>query len=184
MEAESGLLNLLQQHFAWYPLMQARDAYKLIYQGSMGPEHMIATRQEFARRLEAEFASLPPRREERLLEAVRADHSLFRLNLRPYKSYHQEITLLVSACLETSGLINSPVEDLINAWKIFVQFCEQGRLSFFHLEAVHQFSHWLQCAGYPTVHHSHIYRREYQPAYRLVAAQFLPGLELSGADRV
>jgi hypothetical protein len=41
LDDPESLLKLIQQHLSWYPLMQPRDVYKLLYQGVMGSEHMI-----------------------------------------------------------------------------------------------------------------------------------------------
>jgi hypothetical protein len=181
MEADSGLLNLLRQHLAWYPLMQARDAYKLIYQGSMGPEHMIATRQEFARRLEAEFAFLTPAPQDRLFEPVRQDQSLLRMNLRPYKALGQSMSRLVPLFLETSRLTHGSMVELVQSWVIFTKLCERGEAVPFELHEVQRFSQWLEEQGYPTVHHSQVYRHAYQPAYRLITAELATNLGLTHA---
>jgi hypothetical protein len=175
------LHDLLHQHQAWYPRMQVRDVYKLIYQGAMGPEHIIATQQEFAQRLEAEFNPLPTAPHERLLEAVRVDHSLLRLNLRPYKVHDQSINRLVPLLLKTSGQFHGSIEELVKNWGIFVWLCGKDEGRPFERHEIQRFSHWLEVEGYPPVHHSHVYRREYQPAYRLIADQLTAEIELSYA---
>ncbi len=174
------LLALLRQHLEWYPRMQVRDAYKLIYQGAMGPEHMVATKQEFARRLEAEFDSLQPAAHERLLETVRYDRSLFRLNLRPFKAREKTIDRLVPLLLQTSRQVHGSIRELIETWTIFEQLAEQNQQGLFPFEEVNKFSRRIARQGYPTVHHSQVYRREYQPAYRLVEADLIS--ELGFAD--
>ena len=174
----SSLLKLLQLHLSWYPRMELGDVYKLLYQGAMGPEHMVATQQEFARRLEAEFAILTPSLEQRLLEPVRADQALFRLNLRPFKSRPEHSETLISLLLQTSKLVSGSKAELVETWTVFTQLCKHGEMDAFQAEAVQQFSQWLKHEDYPTVHHSEAYRSNYIPAYRLIAAQFLPQLGL------
>ncbi len=182
MEADrDGLLGLLHQQLKWYPRIQVRDVYKLIYQGAMGPEHMVATQQEFARRLETEFGSLHPARRERLLEAVRADQSLFRLNLRPYKARKHSVDGLVPVLLQTSRQTHGSMEALVGNWDIFVTLCERGEAGSIDYEEVRSLSRWLEHEGYPAVHHSQVYQQVYQPAYRLIAAELTPQLGLSHA---
>ena len=178
----SNLLKLLQQHLEWYPRMELVDLYKLLYQGAMGLEHMVATRQEFARRLEAEFERLTPNLEQRLLEPVRADQSLFRLNLHPFKSRFDRTDVLISLLLQTSKLMTGSKSELVDTWKDFTRLCEGGEMDAFQTEAVQQYGHWLEQEDFPTVHHSEVYRREYLPAYRLISAQYLAELGLTDAS--
>ncbi len=177
-ENMTHLLELIRQHLAWYPRMQVRDVYKLIYQGAMGPEHMVATQQEFARRLEAEFTVIPAAPQERLLEAVRADQSLLRLNLRPYKARQPIAEGLVPFLLETSRQTHGSMEALVKDWAIFIELCAEGQASPFEINEARRFSKWLEMENYPPVHHSQAYRREYQPSYRLSAAQLAENLGL------
>jgi hypothetical protein len=59
--------------------------------------------------------------------------------------------------------------------------CEAGRINQFSTSTVHGFGAWLVEMAFPVVHHSDIYRRSYRPAYRLIAANFIPELGLSDA---
>ena len=37
LDSPENLVELLKQHLSWYPLMEPRDIYKLLYQGVRGP---------------------------------------------------------------------------------------------------------------------------------------------------
>lgn len=162
--------------------MQLRDAYKLIYQASMGPEHSVQTPQEFAHRLALEFAPLLPDPHQHLLEPVRDDQSLYRLNLRAYKAKLHDLSQLVPWLLQTSALAKGTKSELLAVWAAFVLLCERGVIDTFRLPVIYEFTHWLEREDFPAVHHSEIYRREYQPAYRLISAQFIPNLGLNNAS--
>ncbi|OGO65096.1 MAG: hypothetical protein A2030_08485 [Chloroflexi bacterium RBG_19FT_COMBO_50_10] len=176
-----SLLDLFHQHLSWYPAMEPRDLYKLLYQGVMGPEHLIASQEEFTHYLRAEFGRLRPDRHERLFEPVRPDQSLLRLNLRPFKSRQIPVESLIPLLLETAGSFSSELTELRAAWKGFIQSCECGWITNFSVQEIHQFTSWLEKMKFPAVHHSEVYRREYQPAYRLIAAQFIHRLGLDHA---
>lgn len=180
-EAE-GWISLLHQHLHWYPLMELRDIYKLLYQGILGPEHMIANRQEYTRRLRNEFKRIHPDPLQRLLEPIQPDHSLFRLNLRAYKSRRPEVDLLVPLLLATSRKISATEYELLRTWSAFVQWCEKGLIQQFKSADLETFSRWLEQQAYPAVHHSKAYRREYQPAYRLISALYTAelGFDVAG----
>jgi hypothetical protein len=182
MRAESGdLLPLLEMHLNWYPLMELRDVYKLLYQGVMGAEHLMPSREEYTAYLESEFEPLQPDPTARLLESVRPDGALYRLNLRPYKARQQGLNKLISYLLETGHIITGTKAELLAAWEEFTQLCLHGRIKQFDPKTIEGFNQWLEQLEYPVIHHSETYGREYQPAYRLIAAKFIYelGIELS-----
>jgi hypothetical protein len=166
-------LPLLQQHLSWYPRMELRDVYKLLYQGVMGAEHLMPSREEYTRYLRAEFEPLQPDPSGRLLEPIRPDGALHRLNLRPYKARQPELDALVPHLIETAQVITGTKPELLAAWDEFTQLCFTGLIQRFDRRSIEQFSWWLEQVDYPAIHHSEIYSREYQPAYRLIAARFI-----------
>jgi len=176
-----SLLKLLELHFAWYPLVELRDVYKLLYQGAMGSEHLLTSSEEFTRYLRDEFERLQPDPSQRFLEPVRPDGTLVRLNLHAYKSRQVSVDLLISSLLETAHLITGTQSELRVAWLEFVQCCHHGQVSKFDTSSVDQFSQRLEELEYPAMHHSEIYHREYQPAYRLISTWFIPMLGMTDA---
>ncbi|MFH1908734.1 MAG: hypothetical protein ABIL11_15365 [Chloroflexota bacterium] len=163
-----SLFRLIDRHFRWYPFMEPRDVYKLLYQGAMGPEHLIASEAAFRERLLAEFAPLEARQGERLYEPVRPDGSLVRINLRPFKFQQGDLDWLVAACLAAGQQRWGRLEELRQAWETFLGLCQEGRWPEFDLADVSSFSAWLEVQGYPAVHHSTAYRSRYEPSYRLI----------------
>ncbi|HSB67689.1 MAG TPA: hypothetical protein VLD65_14030, partial [Anaerolineales bacterium] len=124
-----------------------------------------------------EYESLLPDIKLQLLEPIRADQTLFRLNLRAYKALHQPVKPLISLFLDTSKLSSGSNADLKDTWAAFIDLCMGGKLEGFEISAVQQFSRWLEQEDYPAVHHSEVYHREYRPSYRLIADQFIQSLE-------
>ena len=182
LDDPESLLNLIQQHLSWYPLMQPRDVYKLLYQGVMGSEHMIHSQQEFTSYLHVEFEQLQPDPTQHLLEPIRPDGSLLRLNLRRYKSRQFDLDLLAQFLMKTAQLITGTQAELRATWDIFVHLCHDSQLSVFDINAVDQFSRKLNQLDYPAMHHSETYAREYQPSYRLLSANFIHPLGLIDAS--
>jgi hypothetical protein len=181
LDSPENLVELLKQHLSWYPLMESRDIYKLLYQGVMGSEHLISSPEAFSQYLVEEFEPLPLDLSERLLEPVRPDRTLFRVNLRAYKCHQQQVDLLIPALLETAQAFSGDLGEMRAAWTDFVQSCEQGGVTNFDLRQVHQFTARLEELGFPAAHHSEAYNREYQPAYRLISDQFICRIGLDDA---
>lgn len=177
-----GWLNILRQHFTWYPEMQLQDVYKLLYQGVMGSEHLAPSRQKFISRLQKEFDSLPPDIHLTLLEPIRADRKLFRLNLRAYKTHQPSIDPIISFFLDTVGLTSGTKVELVNIWHVVAQWYDQSHREIFSVSSLRQFNHWLEQENYPAVHHSEVYRENYQPSYRLISDQFIPLLGVADAS--
>jgi hypothetical protein len=177
-----GLLMLLEQHLSWYPFMELRDIYKLLYQGVMGSEHLINSREEFAQYLASEYASLQPDPSERLLEPIRVDGALFRLNLRPYKAHPLETNQLISSLVKTSQLIKGTRNELLMVWEEFMQLCQHSQINNFDPAALQHFNMRLKELDYPAMHHSEAYEQAYQPAYRLISASFIHRLGLTDAS--
>jgi hypothetical protein len=177
-----SLLKLIQQHLSWYPLMEPRDIYKLLYQGVMGSEHLLTSSVEYIWHLRSEFERLQPDRNQRLLEPVRPDGTLFRLNLHAFKSRQMKIDLLFSSLIETARVNTGSKNEVEAVWAGFTRWCLHGQVGRFEIKRIYQFSLWLFRMEFPAVHHSEIYRREYQPAYRLISNKYIHMLGLADAS--
>jgi len=177
-----SLFMLLQKHLSWYPLMELRDIYKLLYQGVMGSEHLLTSSVEYIWHLRSEFDRLQPDRNQRLLEPVRPDQTLFRLNLRAFKTRQMKIDLLFPSLIETARVINGSGNEVEAVWAAFTHWYLHEHAGKFEIKEIYQFSLWLFNMKFPAVHHSKIYRREYQPAYRLISAKFIRELGFANAS--
>jgi len=160
----------------WYPSMEPRDVYKLLYQGALGPEHNVVDENAFRERLLAEYAPLEACPEERLSESVRPDGSLLRINLRAFKFRDGDLESLIAACLSAARREWGGSGDLRLAWGSFCGLCQEGRWPGFAPASLSDCSVWLKARGYPAVHHSPIYRSCYHPSYRLIAMAALRAL--------
>jgi len=176
-----GLLPLLEQHLSWYPLMELRDFYKLIYQGVMGSEHLLTSAENYIQYLQDEFRLIQPEASLRLIEPVRRDEALLRINFAPYKARDLELDRLTPALLETAQLVRGTKTELRTAWAAFVELCMHGHICNFDANVILRFSKRLEEADYPAAHHSEVYRQAYKPAYRLIAAKYVSALGMNDA---
>ncbi len=149
------------------PAQEPRDVYKLLYQGLLGPEHLIASPRDFEARLVSEVQSIAATEDELLWESIRPDGTLGRLNLRPFKARGGDIRVLNAACLKTAEQTWGTKDTLRVVWSDFAANCRSGRWPLSRLEVQH-LSKWLDEHDFPAVHHTVVYRQKYAPAYRLV----------------
>jgi hypothetical protein len=167
------VMFLVQEHLALRPQVEPRDVYKLLYQGVMGPEHIISSPQAFTDRLRDEWENLPIHMvDDPLWEPVRPNRGLLRLNLRPFKAVGGSLDKLVTVCLEIAQHPWGTLGELQTVWSNLMETCRTLPLPGLFLTDLETFTAWLNEQGFPPVHHSETYRNAYRPAYRLVAACF------------
>lgn len=170
------LLPWLEQQLSCRPMLKPRDAYKLLYQGLLGSEHLIASPAAFTRWLVEELHAVAAGESDPLWESIRPDGSLGRLNLRPYKAHSGDPDVLVAACLETAVRKWGTLDELKAAWDLVVEANHSTLWAGWTTAELIEVTHLVQAMDYPALHHSQAYQQTYQPAYRLVAADLLPGL--------
>ena len=112
---------------ARYPLLAWQDAYKLLFQGILGPEHLIAAPEAFKARLRAEYADATPAAEESLYEPARSDGRLLRVHLRPFKAHGGDSDRLLAACLAAARMPWGAPSELAAVWADVAQACRAGR---------------------------------------------------------
>lgn len=168
MTTAQSYLDLLDAHVARYPLMVWQDAYKLLFQGILGPKHLVTAPEAFETRLLAEYTAVPPATDELLYEPVRPDGRLLRVHLRPFKAHGGDPDRLLAACFAAARMPWGAPSELAAVWTDVAQARRAGRWP--QLGVVTAFSAWLAASGYPAVHHSAQYREVYRPAYRLICA--------------
>lgn len=157
-----------------FPLWQVEDVYKLIFQAAQGSEHAMINREHARTWLEQELAFLTPVPfSEPLIEPINTDGSIVRLNLRPFARLKLPADELLEIYVRTAAeyygstarLEYYAAQTLPVAGKILPE-AEAGNLEVFLAE--------MKEKGYPSVHHSKVYTREYAPAYRVILREFLP----------
>lgn len=163
---------LVKKVIARRPQMQARDIYKLLYQGMLGPEHLIASPTVFAERLRAELDGLSNDQGDPLFEAIRPDQTLLRINLKPFKDARLDLEALLDACLQTAEITRGNPAELRHLWESFISAYHQRPFAAPTITELNDFTAFLAAHNYPAVHHSQVYRENYAPAYRLVRADF------------
>lgn len=160
---------LIAQHLRQYPAMTVQDVYKLIYQGVLGPEHLMPSAEAFTAALQAELVGLRAGRRETLLEPVRPDGVLSRVHLRAWLSLGRPLAELAAECLAAGRRAWGTPADLRQVWAYFAALARQERFPTLSPAQVAALQARLEADGFPALHHSKVYAERYQPAYRLAA---------------
>ena len=168
------MIEILLEHNARYPAWQVQDVYKLLHQASFGSEHAVTDEARARRWLEEELAGLTAARvPEVLLEPIVPGGGVLRVHLRAYAARGLAAELLLGAFVRTAREFRGSAALLEESWNAALMLAGEGRMPF-DAEALRTWGAEMRGAGYPAVHHSAAYVRAYQPAYRVVPAEFLP----------
>ena len=163
--------TILLAHAARYPLMEPRDAVKLIYQNEFGGGHLIADEDACLEFLHREWASTSPDINCPLLEEI--GNEMFRVNLAALNAHGISPDCLGKAFIASSAAHHGYTDSFLKKLSILAALTSAGKMPF-SPDALQQYLADYEKAGFPPVSHSEIYRNTYHPAYRVVQQEYLP----------
>ena len=170
--------ELLLSHAARYPLMQATDFAKLVYQSAFAGGHLIASRQAALDWLRQEMNALPEGGFQPLFEPIGG--GLSRLNLAPARRMGLRAETICGLFVETAAAFEANIPLFEQAMDQVEALCRQGALPADAEEAA-RLRRACREQGYPPFSHSPAYRAAYAPAYRLVSARLCEWLDVFAA---
>ncbi len=170
------LKNRLIEHCARYPHLQAQDVYKFLYQAAMGNGHAFTDSSRARTCLGTEIIRLIPDASQPLVEQIspesRLERKVVRVHLRPYLALTNNIDPLLEAFVRTADEIVGSNRRLEQYGSLICQIPDRPDLHFL-IDNFERFMAEMRTRDYPSIHHSHIYSRHYQPAYRVVAVNLM-----------
>ena len=171
--SHSEIFRLLVSHANRYPLMGIQDAYKMLYQGALGSEHIVNSFEEFEIELRKEWEAIEENNAIPLWENIRPDGQIVRVYLNPYMARGGTLANLTTLCYWSASLFKGDREDLKMSWETLLKTCREKKWNKFSQRDIEEFDQWLKKYDYPPVHHSGPYRKAYHPSYRLLTREFL-----------
>ena len=176
-----SLPAVLVWHRRYYPLLRARDIYKLIHQGVYGPGHIISSAAAARQALACELAALQVRspndkgrsQEELAVEPTDPENRLVRVNLRPLlgQGGSTDTEWLVSAMVESARRVKGDPEQMKRRLAAAVEWCRMNLPR--QAAELERMAARVEESGFPAFHHSPAYARAYRPAYRVVLSDCL-----------
>ncbi len=164
---------VISAHVSRYPEMGAADLYKLLHQGAMGSEHAVESVEAARQWMDDEVATLGDGPLEPLVDTIAPAGAHIRVHLRPFIEYGGDPVALLSAFVRTANAGTGSEETLSCALDTALAMARDGRLPWDEAELARYFDD-RRHEGNPAVHHSDDFESLYRPAYRVVAAEFLP----------
>lgn len=161
------LERLIWSHVQAHPGFAADDLAKLLFQGAMGMDHLLADRTRFLAGLRQEWGTVDPAEfpREKLLEPVHPTHPIARLNLRPAKAAGLSLDLLgpLLADQPRRGGSRAAFREI---WEAAVGLADHGKIPFSPGELA-DVARAVEARGHPPGHSSR-YEELNRPAYRLI----------------
>jgi hypothetical protein len=163
-----SVLELLRYQAGFRDSLQARDVYKLLFQASMGVEHLLTDTAAVGAYLEVELAGIDSQGfGEPLLERISPDGGMVRVNLRPFRALNLPPRLLVKAMFASAAETLPDTVVFYSWWATYVSLVHSGVLG----PAPADLGEWverLRGGDLVAAHHSPAYERRNRPAYRVV----------------
>ena len=157
------LKAILIAHAKRYPLMQPRDAVKLIYQNEFGGGHLIRDEQACLNYLRREYADLEKDPTVPLYEDI--GNGIIRVNLAAVKP--EDLEQLGRAFIDSAAKHKGTMDRFLNKLEVLQKLANEGVFNF-DTNALSSYLTEYKAAGYPAVSHSPEYRQAYNPAYRVI----------------
>lgn len=163
--------EVIINHFNKYPQMMVQDMIKLIYQNEFASGHLIRNVSESLHRLHTEVEGITVSDYDANISLFdEIGNGLVRLNLNSIKDYQIELETINSFFVLTSKAFKGTIDSFERKLKVLRQLCEEGKLPFTVYEVDENIQD-LKAQNYPPVSHSDVYRRAYNPSYRVVLAE-------------
>lgn len=157
------LRPILLSHAKRYPLMQPRDAVKLIYQNEFGGGHLIRDEEACLNYLRREYATLEKDPTAPLYENI--GNGIVRVNLAAVKP--EDLAQLGQDFIASAAKHKGTLDSFLNKLEVLRKLTAEGVFTF-DTNALSAYLSEYKAAGYPAVSHSPEYRQAYKPAYRII----------------
>jgi len=157
------LERILREHAKRYPLMQPRDAVKLIYQNEFGGGHLIRDEQACLNYLRREYTSVAKDPTVPLYEDI--GNGIIRVNLAAVKP--ENLEQLGRDFIRSAAKHKGTLDSFLNKLEVLQTLTTEGVFAF-DLDALNTYLSEYKAAGYPPVSHSEQYRQAYKPSYRII----------------
>ena len=157
------LRDILMAHAGRYPLMEPRDAVKLIYQNEFGGGHLIRDEQACLNYLRREYVSVAKDPTVPLYEDI--GNGIVRVNLAAVKP--EDLEQLGKDFIRSAAEHTGTMDSFLRKLDVLKKLTVEGIFSFDSQE-LENYLFKYRNQSYPVVSHSEAYREEYRPAYRII----------------
>ena len=169
----SSIRDFLRAHCARYPTLELQDVFKALYQSAFGCEHLIADPSAAAGYICAEAAQSSDRVSE-LVEPLGGDYCRVHLSVLQNGLSAETFARLFALSARHEECGREKIEAMLSTLQAMA---DAGELPFPARETAVAVENWRK-DGFPPLHHSEAFRKNYAPAYRVLRRDFARALPL------
>lgn len=154
--------------------MRIEDAYKWLFQATLGGEHAVHDLKMVRDWLESEWKTLgKPAPSEPLLVPLDPVHKLVRLNLRPFKAQGGTKAQVLALFVSSAKTFHGDRKAFVREWDTLRDRLQGSPIGRIDLAAWTRLDGETSKQGYPAIDHSAEYERAAKPAYRVVLSSLV-----------
>lgn len=169
--AQSSPVNYAVEQWRGDSSLRVEDAYKWLFQATMGGEHAAPDEHSAREWMENEWKTLgPPESGEALWVPLDPEEKIGRLNLRPYRARGGKIDDALAAFLSSARSFRGKVADFRAVWMELGQSLKRASVHELTWAEWQRLDNEMRPKQYPAVHHSNTYQESHRPAYRILTA--------------
>ncbi len=158
----------MSQHYNDMGEFRLADAYKMAYQGCMGPEHAITGPNAVRQWLDKEWDKIEANSSEGLYVDLSIHQPIYRINLRTAKFFEITKDQIHDEFLNLAKIFPRRPDLLREIWAELTAQIKAGKELVCNPQELAEFNRTIEENDYPAVHHSLEYREINKPSYRLV----------------
>ena len=157
----------LLRHYQSYPMLQAEDIFKYLFQSAFGCEHLVSDEEMALAYIRREYESVSQTAHP-LAESLDGAYTRVYLSCLNGGLHPKTLTRLfcLSARKEADG--KAALESKLAVARALVA---SGELPLDREDFEKKLAVWRE-EGYPALHHSEAFRAAYRPAYRVIADRY------------
>lgn len=148
--------------------VRIEDAYKWTYQATRGGEHAVPDSESARKWLDDEWQTSDRLWGVQLWEPLCKGGEIGRMNLWPFKARGGEQSNLLAAFLASSREYRSDGTNFIAAWNELGKRLKKKSYGSLNYKDWSKLDAEMKAKKYPAVHHSDVYNKANQPAYRIL----------------
>ena len=165
----AGTLDFALARWQADPEVRVQDAYKWLFQATMGGEHAVDSADDARSWLNDEWATLgPPAAGEREWEPLTADGAIGRVNLRPYRARGGDRQRLADAFYRSAQSFRTDRDAFLSQWRELGRRLQERSFGVLTYDDWQVFDRDARARSYDSVHHSPSYEQARRPAYRVI----------------
>lgn len=169
---EQALIEVIQQELTLFPALAWQDIYKLLFQSLFGPGHMISDRDAARNFLQIELQDLGENVFP-IIEKISIIKPFARLNICTVRdgliTEEELLSILIQSC---EPVTEEDISLFLHNWSRLCSYLIEKIPALYHIKGYDELCSSISVT-HPLVHHSELFRRLYQPHYRVIKLELL-----------